>query len=140
MAVGARTPARRSRTSPAARPAGTDGRGRSLFDACRGARLPARARRGHGGQGVLTDGKRIYMAGAGGMLGEGFRDVLAGGNTLQCSDKDVNADWLTFLDFRDFDAYRREVKGFEADYLFHLGAYTDLEYCERHQDDTYATN
>src|SRR5438270_10409044 len=140
MAVGARTPARRSRSSPEARPAGSDRRGRSLVDACRGARLPARAGRGDWGHGVLTDGKRIYMAGAGGMLGEGFRDVLAGRNTLRCSDKDVNADWLTFLDFRDFDAYRREVKAFGPDYLFHLGAYTDLEYCELHADEAYATN
>ena len=88
---------------------------------------------------MLTDRKRIYMAGAGGMLGEGFRDVLWARHTLKCTDKDVNADWLTFLDFRDFDAYRQEVKAFEPDYLFHLGAYTDLEYCEDHPDDTYLT-
>jgi dTDP-4-dehydrorhamnose reductase len=80
------------------------------------------------------------MAGAGGMLGEGFRDVLGSRHTLKCTDKDVNADWLTLLDFRDFDAYRQEVKAFEPDYLFHLGAYTDLEYCELHPDDAYATN
>jgi dTDP-4-dehydrorhamnose reductase len=89
---------------------------------------------------VLSDGKRIYMAGAGGMLGEGFRDVMQGRHTLRCTDKDTNADWLSFLDFRDFDAYRGDVKAFAPDYLFHLGAYTDLEYCELNPDDTYATN
>ena len=29
---------------------------------------------------------------------------------------------------------------FAPDYLFHLGALTDLEYCETHPDETYATN
>src|SRR5438105_9726178 len=89
---------------------------------------------------MLSEGKRIYMAGSGGMLGEGFRDVLAPRHTLKCTDIDVNAKWLTLLDFRDFDAYRNEVKEFAPDYLFHLGAYTDLEYCERHPEATYATN
>lgn len=89
---------------------------------------------------MLADGKRIYMAGAGGMLGEGFHDVLAPRHTLKCSDIDVNDDWLSFLDFRDFDAYRREVLEFRPDYLFHLGAHTSLEYCEQHPDDAYATN
>jgi dTDP-4-dehydrorhamnose reductase len=32
------------------------------------------------------------------------------------------------------------MKVFEPDYLFHLGAYTDLEYCELNPDDTYSTN
>lgn len=89
---------------------------------------------------MLEPGKRIYIAGAGGMLGEGFRDVFEPRHNLRCTDKDVNADWLSFLDFRDFDAYRREVTDFAPDYLFHLGAYTDLEYCELNPEDTYATN
>jgi dTDP-4-dehydrorhamnose reductase len=52
----------------------------------------------------------------------------------------VNDTWLSFLDFRDFDKYREDVFNFKPDYLFHLGAYTDLEYCEQNADDTYLTN
>jgi dTDP-4-dehydrorhamnose reductase len=89
---------------------------------------------------VLNERKRIYMAGAGGMLGEGFRDVLGERHELRCTDKDVNAGWLSFIDFRDFDAYRKDVRAFAPDYLFHLGAYTDLEFCQLNPDDTYATN
>lgn len=89
---------------------------------------------------MLAEGKRIYMAGAGGMLGEAFHDVFAPRHTVRCTDKDVNADWLSSLDFRDFAAYRNDVRAFAPDYLFHLGAYTDLEYCELNPDDTYATN
>jgi len=59
---------------------------------------------------------------------------------LKCTDVEVNERWLTFLDFRDFEAYRKDVMEFKPDYLFHLGAYTDLEYCEIHPDDTYRTN
>src|SRR5436190_901800 len=88
----------------------------------------------------MKTGNRIYMAGSGGMLGEGFHDVFAPKHVLRCTDIDVNADWISFLDFRDFDAYRREVVEFRPDCLFHLGAHTSLEYCEQHPDDTYSTN
>ena len=59
---------------------------------------------------------------------------------MKCTDKDVNAEWLSFLDFRDFEAYKKDVMDFKPDYLFHLGAYTDLEFCEQNADDTYMTN
>lgn len=80
------------------------------------------------------------MAGAGGMLGEAFHRVFGEGYELKCTDKDVNAPWLTFLDFRDFDAYRSDVLSFQPHYLFHLGAHTSLEYCEDNPDDAYLTN
>ena len=84
--------------------------------------------------------KKIYLAGSGGMLGEAFYNVFKSSYELKCTDKDVNVDWLSFLDFRDLAAYRKEVESFRPDYLFHLGAYTDLEYCERNIEDAYKTN
>lgn len=84
--------------------------------------------------------KKIYIAGCGGMLGEGFYKQFKEEYKLKCTDKDVNADWLSFLDFRDFESYRNDVLDFAPDYLFHLGAYTDLEFCEENVDDTYMTN
>lgn len=84
--------------------------------------------------------KRIYIAGCGGMLGEAFYNNFKDDYEIKCTDKDVNESWLSFLDFRDVDAYRKDVEGFNPDYLFHLGAYTDLEYCENNFDDTYITN
>lgn len=80
------------------------------------------------------------MAGVGGMLGEAFYKTFGSANTLRCTDKDVNADWLSLLDFRDADAYRADVRAFSPDYLFHIGAHTSLEYCEDNPDDAYATN
>lgn len=84
--------------------------------------------------------KKIYIAGCGGMLGEAFYRQFKDDYILKCTDKDVNEDWLTFLDFRDFEAYKKDVKDFNPDYLFHLGAFTDLEYCELHPDETYENN
>lgn len=84
--------------------------------------------------------KRIYIAGCGGMLGDAFYKVLGADYKLKCTDIDVNESWLSYLDIRDHGAYRKDVMEFKPDYLFHLGAYTDLEYCELHPADTYATN
>ncbi len=84
--------------------------------------------------------KKIYIAGCGGMLGEAFYRIFKENYELKCTDKDVNTDWLTFLDFRDFEKYKEDVKIFKPDYLFHLGAYTDLEFCELNVEDTYLTN
>jgi len=84
--------------------------------------------------------KKIYIAGAGGMLGEAFYKQFKDDYTIKCTDKDVNEDWLSFLDFRDFESYKNDVISFKPDYLFHLGAYTDLEYCEKNAEDTYLTN
>ena len=84
--------------------------------------------------------QRIYIAGCGGMLGEAFYTQFNKDYEIKCTDKDVNEEWLSFLDFRDFDNYTKDVMDFKPDYLFHLGAYTDLEFCEQNADDTYMTN
>ena len=84
--------------------------------------------------------KKFYIAGCGGMLGEAFYTQFKDEYEIKCTDKDVNDTWLSFLDFRDFDAYKKGVFDFKPDYLFHLGAYTDLEFCEQNADETYLTN
>lgn len=89
---------------------------------------------------MMMSKKRIYIAGSGGMLGEAFYSQFKNDYEIKCTDKDVNEDWLSFLDFRDSDAYEKDVIDFNPDYLFHLGAYTDLEFCEENAEDTYATN
>ena len=84
--------------------------------------------------------KKIYIAGCGGMLGEAFYSQFKEDYELKCTDIDVNSSWLSYLDFRDFEAYRQDVRDFNPDYLFHLGAYTDLEFCEQNPDEAYRTN
>lgn len=74
------------------------------------------------------------------MLGEAMHRVLSEHHQLRCTDIDVNSDWLEFCDFRDFGSYARSVETFGPEILFHLGAHTDLEYCEANPDDAYRTN
>ena len=84
--------------------------------------------------------KKIYIAGSGGMLGEAFYTQFKDDFILKCTDKELNEEWLSYLDFRDLDSYKKDVESFKPDYLFHLGAYTDLEFCENNAEDTYLTN
>ncbi len=74
------------------------------------------------------------------MLGEAFYKLFLEDYKLKCTDIDLNEDWLSFLDFRDYHSYRESVINYNPDYLFHLGAYTDLEYCESNPEDAYLTN
>ena len=84
--------------------------------------------------------KNVYIAGSGGMLGEAFYKVFKDKYNLKCTDIDTNEKWLGYLDFRSRNSYIKDVSGFSADYLFHLGAYTNLEYCEKNPDEAYITN
>jgi len=83
---------------------------------------------------------RVYLAGVGGMLGEALHKVLAEKHELLCTDIDINESWLQYCDFRDFAQYERAVSAFCPDVLMHIGAHTDLEYCENNPDDAYRTN
>ncbi|MCK4577945.1 MAG: NAD(P)-dependent oxidoreductase [Candidatus Marinimicrobia bacterium] len=84
--------------------------------------------------------KKVYVAGCGGMLGEAIYHVFKDAYELKCTDIDVNEDWLSYCDFRDLEQYSADVNDFKPDILFHLGAYTDLEYCELHTEGAYLTN
>lgn len=84
--------------------------------------------------------KKIYMAGCGGMLGDAFFKVFNQDYKVKCTDIDLNEKWLEYCDFRDFEMYKADVEKFRPDYLFHIGAFTDLEYCELHPEKTYMTN
>ena len=39
------------------------------------------------------------------MLGEAFYKIFGDEYELKCTDIDVNEPWLSYLDFRDYDAY-----------------------------------
>jgi|TARA_B100002003_G_scaffold98597_1_gene91788 dTDP-4-dehydrorhamnose reductase len=84
--------------------------------------------------------KKLYFAGSAGMLGEAFYRFSSKDFTIKCTDLNFKDEWINYLDFRNFDNYLDDVSKFEPDVLFHLGAHTDLEYCERNIDDTYITN
>jgi len=83
---------------------------------------------------------RMFLAGVGGMLGEAIHKVLAEKHDLTCTDIDVNEAWLEKCDFREFREYERMVSAAEPEILMHIGAHTNLEYCEENADDAYRTN
>jgi len=74
------------------------------------------------------------------MLGEAFYKRFKELYELKCTDIDVNESWISEMDFRKFDDYKNDVFDFKPDYLFHIGAHTNLEYCELNIDDAYNTN
>ena len=84
--------------------------------------------------------KKIFLSGVGGMLGQAFYNIFKDDYKLMCTDIDVNEEWLNYLDFRNFEDYYKEVTNFKPDYLFHIGAHTNLEYCEKNINDAYKTN
>tara|TARA_B100001123_G_C15325480_1_gene1029383 strand:+ start:922 stop:1818 length:897 start_codon:yes stop_codon:yes gene_type:complete len=84
--------------------------------------------------------KKIYISGCGGMLGDSFYQVFSKNYKLKCTDINLIDEWLSYLDFRNYEEYRNEVLDYKPDYLFHLGAHTDLEFCENNVDDAYKTN
>lgn len=89
---------------------------------------------------MKTSFKKIYIAGSGGMLGDAFYTVFSKKFITKCSDKVVNAIWLSELDFTNYNKYKSEVVNFSSDCLIHLGAMTDLEECELNPDQTYLNN
>lgn len=83
---------------------------------------------------------KIFIAGGGGMLGEGMYRVLSKNHNLKITDKNLTSSWIENLDFRNFDEYRRQVLDYRPNWLFHIGAHTSLEFCEQNKDDAYLTN
>tara|TARA_Y100001968_G_scaffold220407_1_gene203274 strand:- start:12820 stop:13704 length:885 start_codon:yes stop_codon:yes gene_type:complete len=80
------------------------------------------------------------MSGVGGMLGEAFYYEFNNLNHLKCTDIDTSEEWIDYLDFRDRSSYIDQVTSFRPDWLFHIGAHTDLEYCEKNPLEAYNTN
>ena len=84
--------------------------------------------------------KKIIIAGAGGMLGEAFYNEFKNDYNLTCTDIDVNESWLIYNDFKDLESYKELCLKVSPDILIHLGAHTDLEFCEANEEEAYKTN
>ena len=75
------------------------------------------------------------------MLGEAmFQAATREFNAVRATDIDVNEEWLSYLDIRDIDALDKAFNDFKPTIVFNLAALTDLEYCEEHPDESWATN
>lgn len=83
---------------------------------------------------------RIYIAGSGGMLGEAVYHQFSRVATVKATDVDVNEPWLSYGDVRDHKECRKIVEDFQPHAIINLAALTDLEYCERNQENAWLTN
>lgn len=83
---------------------------------------------------------KYFLAGSAGMLGTDIYRCL--NKAADCFVGDINtADkHVRYLDFRSKENYEDLVDQFSPNILFHIGAHTDLEYCETNEYDCYSTN
>ena len=88
----------------------------------------------------VTKMNRVYIAGAGGMLGSDMCRVFSGTHTVKASDIDLNEEWLHYADVRNKEMMRRSITEFNPHLIINLAALTDLEYCEEHPKESLITN
>ena len=85
---------------------------------------------------------KIYIAGAGGMLGKDvfntFKHEIH--NEVLASDIDVNEDWIMYGDIRDYTSIKSQILDFNPDLIINLAALTDLEECESTYTNCMVTN
>jgi dTDP-4-dehydrorhamnose reductase len=88
----------------------------------------------------LSKTSRVYIAGCGGMLGEAVYGLFSAHTTVKATDIDLNTPWLQFADVRNYREMMESITEFRPDLLLNLAALTDLEHCERNQEDAWLTN
>jgi len=84
--------------------------------------------------------KKVYIAGAGGMLGSDVYKLFSSTCEVRASDIDVNEDWLVYGDVRHKEAIYKDIKTFNPDLIINLAALTDLEECEEKEETAHSTN
>jgi dTDP-4-dehydrorhamnose reductase len=89
---------------------------------------------------MIQKNSKFYLAGSAGMLGTDIYKTFSKKYDCFVGDISVKDSHVNFLDFRDFDLYFESVKSFRPSFLCHIGAHTDLEFCEENFIDAYDTN
>jgi dTDP-4-dehydrorhamnose reductase len=79
---------------------------------------------------MIKTGDRVYIAGAGGMLGAAVQSHFAQNYDVRSSDIRPRESWLHQVDVADIAALENDVYGFAPRMLINLAAQTDLEWCE----------
>jgi len=83
---------------------------------------------------------RVYISGCGGMLGRAVYEYFSDRTTVKATDIDLNIDWLSYADVRDYSSINESISEFNPDFIINLAALTDLEYCEQNEEDSWLTN
>jgi dTDP-4-dehydrorhamnose reductase len=89
---------------------------------------------------MIEYGERVYIAGAGGMLGAAVHEHFSARYEVRASDKVARTEWLRTTDVADIAALEREVDEFAPALIINLAAQTDLEWCERNPEQAWRDN
>src|SRR5260221_2529513 len=84
--------------------------------------------------------KKILITGCGGMLGDAVYPELHKNYEVYATDINLIEPWLNYLDVCDFVKVKETCKDFKPDFIVHLAALTDMEYCETHPQEALETN
>ena len=88
----------------------------------------------------ITKDTRVYIAGCGGMLGESVYQKFSSIARVKATDIDLNESWLSYADVRDYKQVLNSITEFNPDVIINLAAITDLELCEKEQENAWLTN
>ena len=86
----------------------------------------------------MTHYKKVFIAGANGMLGTTLQSITDTSEYL-LTDKDTEGS-IKFCDIRDLQATSTIIGEYKPDIILNFAALVDLEYCEQQKDDCYLTN
>lgn len=85
--------------------------------------------------------ERVLITGCGGMLGRAMYSVFSSAyENVRATDIDLNIDWLSHLDVREYSQCEKAFDEYQPDIVLHLAALTDLEYCEQNEENSWLTN
>jgi dTDP-4-dehydrorhamnose reductase len=82
--------------------------------------------------------KKIFIAGANGMLGTTLQNITNTEDFL-LTDKDIEGN-VKYCDIRDLKHTSEVISESQPDIILNFAALVDLEYCEKEKDDCYLTN
>jgi dTDP-4-dehydrorhamnose reductase len=82
--------------------------------------------------------KKIFIAGANGMLGTTLQSIVDTKDFL-LTDKETSEN-ISWCDIRDLKHTSDLIKQYQPDIILNFAALVDLEYCEKNKEECYATN
>ena len=82
--------------------------------------------------------KKIFVAGADGMLGTTLQNIVDV-KDFYLTDKETSAN-VKYCDIRDLSSVTKIINDYQPDIILNFAALVDLEYCEKEKDDCYLTN
>ncbi len=89
---------------------------------------------------LFKEKTKVMITGCGGMLGQAVFERFSKECSVLATDIDLNESWLTYCDVRSLKSVLETALEYKPDLLINLAALTDLEYCERNEEDSWLTN